>query len=128
MEKPNINAAQRRLSLNKASMQLQSNRLGTSIASIHQDTKKTAVNLTDRVARIQNKINEIQVSHLLSRILDVVCMLQINISANKQGKAGEFQRKISQVENIFEEVLDNSKKKFDQTDAQVSIQLFVLSI
>jgi len=44
----------------------------------------------------------------------------VNIANNKQGKAGEFQRKISQVENIFEEVLDNSKKKFDQTDGQVS--------
>jgi len=44
----------------------------------------------------------------------------VNIANNKQGKAGEFQRKISQVENIFEEVLDNSKKKFDQTDGQLT--------
>lgn len=44
----------------------------------------------------------------------------MNIANNKQGKAGEFQRKISQVENIFEEVLDNSKKKFDQTDGQLT--------
>ena len=53
------NIASKRLTMHKASLALQSSRLGNSIASVHSNAGGPATNLNDRVARIQNKINEI---------------------------------------------------------------------
>ena len=38
---------------------------------------------------------------------------------SKTGKAVEYRTKIGQLEDIFEEVLDQAKKRFDQTDSQL---------
>ena len=41
-------------------------------------------------------------------------------AVQKSGRAVEYQRQISQLENIFEEALDQSKRKFDGIDGQLT--------
>ena len=73
--------------------------------------------LTERVSRISEKINEI---HVIYIILYCICIcIQTNIEKGKLGKLEEYEKKVNQLEEKFDEAIDTSEKKFEIVDTQV---------
>ena len=53
-------------------------------------------------------------------LFSLILFVKEQLKLSKSGRAVEYQRQIGQLENIFEEALDQSKRKFDQIDSQLS--------
>lgn len=47
-------------------------------------------------------------------------LAQEQLKLSKSGRAADYQRQIGQLEDIFEEALNQSKQKFDQIDSKLS--------